>query len=95
MFSLTQFSILSVLSTLSSSCHKHKSKQLMAAKGKVCVCSVGDLWTPTANCLYFSAGVLCPIPDINTGWVPSASNTQFVVVVFFPKPLQLDVPMGS
>lgn len=34
--------------------------------------------------LYFSAGVQCPVPDIKISLVPSASNTHFVVAVFFP-----------
>lgn len=42
---------------------------------------MGDLGSHSEH-EYFSAGVQCPLPDIS--FIPSASSTHLVVVVFFP-----------
>lgn len=82
-FSLTQISIRSVahsaapaISTSPSSwCQRRESLCLLH----------GRSLDSHSECSYFSAGVQCPLPGTKISLIPSASNTHFVVFVFFPK----------
>lgn len=77
-FSLTQFSILSVAHSAAPAISTSPSSWWQQRES-LCLLR-GRSLDSHSEC----AGVQCPLPDIKISLVPSASNTHFVVVVFFP-----------